>query len=169
MCAESNLQYRQAQAEDIPGMARLRALKRGTKEYWMDRITGYFEGEHNPQHALAARVGFVAREDDEVVGLVVGHLTRRFGCDGELQWIFVDPKVRQRGIASELLRMLAKWFVEQNALNICVDVDPSNETAQRFYARHGAVHLNQHWLVWSDIRVMLPKTDAGSESAQGPA
>ncbi len=150
----SHLLYRQAEPSDIPGMAQLRALKRGTKEYWTDRITQYFDGEHNPQHALPSRVGFVAREGEAVVGFITGHLTRRYGCDGELQWIHVAPEHRRSGIASELLRLLAVWFVEQNAFKICVDIDPSNLTGLQFYERHGAVTLNPHWLVWNDIRTV---------------
>jgi ribosomal protein S18 acetylase RimI-like enzyme len=156
----SNLRYRQAEPSDIPGMARLRALKRGTKEYWTDRISQYFEGEHNPQLALPTRVAFVAIEDETVVGFIAGHLSRRYSCDGELQWIFVDPDHRAGGIASELVRLLAKWFVEQNAFKICVDVDPSNTTAHRFYKRLGAVELNPHWLVWSDIRTVAEQPGA---------
>jgi len=83
---------------------------------------------------------------------VAGHLTRRHGCDGELQWINVIPERRGSGIASELLRLLAGWFVEQKAFRICVNVDPSNAVARAFYIRHGAEKLNDHWLVWNDIR-----------------
>jgi ribosomal protein S18 acetylase RimI-like enzyme len=86
---------------------------------------------------------------------IAGHLTRRYACDGELQWIYVIPKRRGSGIASELLRLLAAWFAEQKASRICVDVDPANTTARRFYTRRGAANLNEHWLVWHDINVVL--------------
>jgi ribosomal protein S18 acetylase RimI-like enzyme len=36
-----------------------------------------------------------------------------------------------------------------------VDVDPANAAAQRFYRRHGAETLNEHWLVWNNINVVL--------------
>jgi hypothetical protein len=36
-----------------------------------------------------------------------------------------------------------------------VDVDPDNRAGRSFYARHGAVSLNAHWLVWNDIRDVL--------------
>src|ERR1700754_4972284 len=122
----SAIQYRTAQSEDIEGIARLRALKRGTYEYWNHRVTQYFEGEHNPQHSLLQRTGFVAEENEVIIGFVTGHLTRRYGCDGEVQWIDVAPEQRRNGIASELLRVLAQWFVEQNALKVCVNVDSTN-------------------------------------------
>jgi len=89
------------------------------------------------------------------VGFIAGHLRRRYGCDGELEWINVVPECRGTGIASGLLRLLAAWFVEQEASRICVDVDPANTAARRFYVRHGAEYLNEHWLVWNDIKVAL--------------
>src|SRR5207249_1752092 len=90
-----------------------------------------------------------------LVGFIAGHLTRRFGCDGELQWINVIPERRGSGVADELLRRLAGWFAQQNASRICVDVDPDNPTERKFYMRHGAQPLNPHWLVWNDISSVI--------------
>ncbi len=90
-----------------------------------------------------------------MVGFIAGHLTSRYGCDGELQWMDVIPEFRRRSVASELLRRLAKWFAEQGASRICVDVDPANKIARSFYTKHRAEHLNPHWLVWSDITRVL--------------
>jgi ribosomal protein S18 acetylase RimI-like enzyme len=151
----SPIHYREADANDIPSMAQLRSLEWGDVEYWMKRITGYINCELHPQQALIPRVMYVALENNIVVGFIAGHLTRRYECDGELEWINVKPQFRGSGVASELLQMLAKWFVKQNAKKICVDVDPANSTARKFYKRHGAEDLNKHWLVWNDISVVL--------------
>lgn len=147
--------FKQADKSDAPGMARIRALEQGDEKYWTTRISRYLDCEHHPQHALMPRIMYVALEDGFVVGFIAGHLTRRYACDGELQWINVIPERRGGRIASELLRRLAAWFAEQGASRICVNVDPANLSAQRFYRRHGAQALNQHWLVWSDIKVVL--------------
>ena len=147
--------YRQVDKSDIPTMARIRAAEWGDEEHWRTRISRYLDCEHNPQHALAPRVMFVALEADSLVGFIAGHLTRRYACDGELQWINVIPGSRGSGISSELLRRLGAWFSEQKASRICVNVDPANTGARRFYTRHGAQKLNDHWLVWNDIRVVL--------------
>ena len=144
--------YRPSQAADVPAMAHIRASEWGTSEYWVNRISGYLEGETHPQHALPPRICYVAVDESSVVGFVAGHLTRRYGCEGELEWVNVIPERRGAGIASELLRLLAGWFVEQKALRVCVDVEPSNAVARAFYTRHGAETLNAHWLVWNDIR-----------------
>lgn len=147
--------YRQADESDVPGMARIRAAARESEEYWTPRISGYLDCNIHPRHALMPRVIYVALEEDSVVGFIAGHLTRRYACDGELQWIDVVRERRRSGIASKLLRRLAAWFVEQKASRICVDVDPANIIARAFYTRHGAENLNRYWLVWNNINVVL--------------
>ena len=151
--------YREASKSDVAEMARIRAASWGDEEYWMRRIQGYLQCEIHPQKALNPRVSFVAVEKNEVVGLIAGHLTQRHGCDGELEWIDVVASRRGSGIASRLLVLLAEWFIEQNALRICVDVQPSNTAARQFYRRHGAEELNPHWMVWKDIKTVLAARD----------
>lgn len=147
--------YRQARLSDVPAMAEIRAADWGSVEYWNERMVQYLTGSVQPKEALQPRVSFVALEGEWVVGLVAGHLTPRFGCDGELEWISVRAEYRGRGIATELLRRLSKWFIGNNARLVCVDVEPSNRAARRFYARHGAEDLKPHWMVWKDIGAAL--------------
>jgi len=147
--------YREAGKSDVPAMARIRALTWGTEDHWKVRITAYMDRELHPRQALMARVSYVALNENLVVGLIAGHLTQRFGCEGELQWIDVIPERRGSGVAAGLLRHLAAWFAEQKARRICVDVDPANAAARRSYTRHGAEELNPHWLVWNDIKIAL--------------
>jgi ribosomal protein S18 acetylase RimI-like enzyme len=142
---------RPAVTADVPAMARIRALTWGDEGYWKARIAGYLAGEVNPQGAREPRVGFVAVENQAIVGLVAGHLTQRLGCDGEMEWIDVIPTRRGSGVAKELLARLAGWFAEHDAARVCVDVEPSNHRARRFYERHGARPVNEHWLVWEDL------------------
>jgi GNAT superfamily N-acetyltransferase len=151
------MRYRNARQSDVPAMARIRAADPQTEEAWTARISAYLAGEHHPQHALLPRVSYVALDHDAVVGYIAGHLSRRYGCAGELQWINVIPERRRTGVAGELLRLLAKWFVKQKALRICVNVDPANTVARRFYAKHGAEILNEKWLVWDNIKTVLSK------------
>jgi GNAT superfamily N-acetyltransferase len=132
-------------------MAAIRASDWGTEEYWRKRILQYLGYELNPKEALRPRISFVCVERYCVVGFIAGHLTRRFGCAGELEWISIGSQFRGRGIASELLRRLAEWFLKHDALRVCVDADTSNEVARRFYARHGAEDLKPHWMVWRNI------------------
>lgn len=151
--------YREATERDVPALARVRAATWGTEGYWGQRIAAYMGRELHPQRALDSRVVYVATDAGEVVGLIAGHLTTRLSCDGELEWIDVADTHRRRGIASELLRRLAVWFVAHEAYRICVDVDPDNVAAQHLYRRYGAEDLRPHWLVWPDMRLLAEFTD----------
>ena len=153
------VRYREADKSDIPAMARIRAAEWGSEEYWKQRIAGYLNCELHPQHALLPRVIYTALEGDDVVGFIAGHLTRRFGCDGELEWINVIRERRRSGVSSELLRLLWRWFAEQKASRICVDVDPANVNARKFYKRHGASDLSPHWLVWDHVVIESVRND----------
>jgi len=149
------IQYRKIILSDIDVLAVIRSENWGDSSYWQDRISGYINAELHPQHALMPREIFVATEGDKIVGFIAGHLTQRLGCEGELQWIDVINDYRRMGIASSLLTLLAEWFVQQNYFKICVDVDSQNIIAQNFYRKHGAENLNEHWLFWEDISVVI--------------
>jgi GNAT superfamily N-acetyltransferase len=149
-----SIEFRTAKDVDIQAMAVIRAQVWGTEAYWQDRIAGYLRGEINPQKALPARASFVAVGSGRVIGFVAGHRTRRFDCDGELEWVNVDEAWRGRGIAARLMAMMGAWFVEQHAQRICVNVDPNNSAARRLYATHGAAPLNEFWMVWEDAGLM---------------
>jgi ribosomal protein S18 acetylase RimI-like enzyme len=136
--------------KDIPYLARIRAENSATQEHWMHRITGYLNGIIHPQKAKAERIIFVASLNDNIIGFIAGHLTDRFGCNGELQWVDVLTGHRRSGIASALLQELAAWFITQSCYKICVD--PGNDAARHFYSTNGAADLNEHWMYWADIR-----------------
>ncbi|MBV8207388.1 MAG: GNAT family N-acetyltransferase [Acidobacteria bacterium] len=148
-------EYRESVPADVPAMALIRAAEWGAKEDWVRRIHGYMAGEVFPQKALAPRAFFSALRQAELVGFIAGHLTRRFGCAGELEWINVDAACRGSEVASKLLALLAQWFVQHGALRICVNVTSDNVVARRFYSRHGARELKPGWMVWDDISAVL--------------
>jgi GNAT superfamily N-acetyltransferase len=146
------IHYRQASLADVSALARLpqEGEAGGASE---GRMSRYLAGEHHPQQALPPRVMWMAAVAEVPIGYAAGHLTRRFGCDGELQWIYVVREHRRAQVASQLLRRVAEWFVQHGALRVCVDV--GDENARPFYRRRGAVELNKHWMVWNDIRTVL--------------
>ena len=90
---------REASLADVGRLARIRAAVWGTEQYWRDRIGGYMRGELHPQQALAPRVILVAEDEPDIAGLIAGHLTRRYGCDGELEWLDVVAERRRTGVA----------------------------------------------------------------------
>jgi GNAT superfamily N-acetyltransferase len=152
--AAEELLFRPATLLDVSAMTQLRSEHWGKAPDWEQRIAAYLSGEHNPRDARSQRIAILAEQDGEVVGFIAGHLTRRYQCDGELQWINVSADFRGQGVATELLRQLADWFASNNARRICVDVQPRNTVARTFYTRHGAQPLNDHWLVWEDIALV---------------
>ena len=93
---------------------------------------------------MQERVIFIAEDNNKIIGFIAGHLTQRYNCDGELQWINVNEAYRNKGIGFEMICILNKWFIQHNAFKICVD--PGNELARKFYKKYEAEDLNQHWL-----------------------
>lgn len=146
----ASVTFREATTADVPDMARSRLTDpaAGAAD---PRMAAYLEGKHHPQQALPPRVVYVALAARAVVGYIAGHLTRRYDCDGEVQYLFVVPQHRRTGVGAQLLRLLARWFTQQRAQRICVNVEPDNAAARALYTRHGATVLNQFWLIWGDI------------------
>lgn len=139
-----------ATAADVSAMVAIRTNERGDETLWTHRIAGYLSCEYSPQQALPERAVFVAIDEDELVGFVAAHRTRRLNCDCELQWINVAEERRGQGIADQLMTRILEWFHHQAAKRICVNVAPENTAARRVYARHGAQPLNEHWMIWDD-------------------
>ena len=126
------------------------------RDHWRQRISGYLAGTYHPGYSKDERAVFVAERSGEILGFIAGHRTMRFACDGELQWAFVLPDYQWRGIGASLLSSMRQWFVEHKMKKICVNA--SEEMATRaFYVKHGAMPLNEHWVVWENI---------GAESAK---
>jgi len=145
--------YREATVADVAAMARSRLTDPAAGRA-DERMEAYLERKHHPQLALAPRVAYVASVASAVVGYIAGHLTRRYGCDGEVQYLFVTPEYRGTGVAARLLRLQARWFTQQGARKICVNVEPGNAVARAFYARQGATELNRFWMVWDEIHTV---------------
>jgi ribosomal protein S18 acetylase RimI-like enzyme len=142
---------RVAADDDVAEMARIRDAGGWSGGAPAATVARYLAGEHHPQHARGPRIIYVAEDGGSMVGFIAGHLTTRFECDGELQWLFVAPERRGGTAASQLLHQLAAWFRDHAAPRVCVNVEPENVRARRFYQRHGATELNEHWLMWPDI------------------
>ena len=146
----ADVRYRAATSADVPAMERCRAAdaESGPADA---RMAAYLEGRHHPQQARAARTALVALANDEVVGYIAGHATTRYGCAGELQYLYVVPGFRRRGVARELLRALAEWFEREGIGRVCVNADLESAGAVPFYRAQGAAPLNEYWYVWEDI------------------
>ena len=140
---------REANADDAPAMIECR--NRDSEQADL-RMPAYFRGEHNPQHAMTPRIGFVAVDNGTVVGYIAGHLTTRHGCAGELQYLFVASAYRRRGIGTALIRRLASWFQFRNANDVCIALAAdSPKEAKPFFESLGATPLKKHWYHWEEV------------------
>src|SRR5439155_21915607 len=128
-----NIPYRDAYLPDVSALARIRTAEWGTEQYWQDRIGGYMRGEVHPQQSLLPRIVLVAAEEMMLVGVIAGHLTRRFDCDGELEWLDGISERRRRGIAGASLAALVTSGDSRQARGICVYVDRQNGSDRACY------------------------------------
>lgn len=145
------VERREATVADVAAMQACR-LRDPAAEPADRRMAAYFAGEHHPQQALLPRTGFVALAEGEVIGYIAGHLTTRHGCAGEVQYLYVAPPYRHRGIGTALLHDLAAWFQARHARKVCVALaDDSPPEARPFYESAGAAPLRKHWYGWEDI------------------
>lgn len=144
------ISFREVTTDDVDAMRRSR-LDDPAAGPGDPRMEAYFNGEHHPQHALRPRTGYVAIRGGHVAGYIAGHLTRRYGCEGEVQYLYVAPDHRRGGIAAALLRLLAQWFREHDARKVCVNANLESPGAVPFYESQGAVPLSKYWYVWDDI------------------
>jgi len=148
--ASDPLSYREVTSADVAAMAgcRLGDADAGPADA---RMAAYFDGLHHPQQALLPRAGYAAFAGDALVGYIAGHLTRRYGYDGEVQYLYVAPDYRRRGVASALLRLLVEWFQQQGVARVCVNADPDSPAAAPFYVSQGTSPLNRYWYAWEDV------------------
>ena len=155
MTSIPGVSFRKATSADAPGMAACRLTDPvvGPADA---RMAAYFDGRHHPQQAVLPRVGYVAESDSAIIGYVAGHRTTRYGYEGEVQYLFVAPAHRRRGVATALLCLLGGWFEEESVRRVCVNVDADSRPAQPFYESLGASPFRSHWWAWEDINDSLP-------------
>jgi GNAT superfamily N-acetyltransferase len=171
MTGYRDLQYREAGLADVSAIAQvnsdtLRECGLATADiYDVQRLTnrwdGYVRRVQHPRHALEPRILFAALADSRLVGYIAGHFSQRYDTQGELQSIYVLKNYQGCGIGTALLERLAGWFVENKRRSVCVGVDPANPY-KRFYEKHGARYINEHWLAWGDIGMVLPSGASAS-------
>jgi GNAT superfamily N-acetyltransferase len=152
-----NIRFRPATAADVPAMAncRLTDPAAGPAD---PRMAAYFDGKHHPQKALPPRIGYVALIEEAVIGYIAGHLTTRHGCAAEVQYLFVAPEFRRRGVAMAMVGLLADWFVTKGAVKVCVCVDAESPSAKPFYESVGASPFKRFWYGWDDISALRSGT-----------
>jgi ribosomal protein S18 acetylase RimI-like enzyme len=82
------------------------------------------------------RVVFVAEQGDRWVG-VVGAFPRIDPAETQLISMWVDPRVRGRGVAEQLIRAVAEWARARGSAAVFLFVQETNVRAQHLYERVG--------------------------------
>lgn len=78
----------------------------------------------------------LAYEDKKLIGYLIIYFVLE---EGEIARIAVDEIYRRQGVASRMLREV-EYLCEYNGVNkLLLDVRESNESAGRFYEKHGFV------------------------------
>jgi GNAT superfamily N-acetyltransferase len=99
----------------------------------------YYSGLVTDRDCLIA----LARDGDRVIGHLVGRLTGpspiRTGSLAVLESMRVAPDARRAGAGSLLVRHFFGWARERGARQASVTAFAANDTARRFYARHGFI------------------------------
>lgn len=91
--------------------------------------------------ADAACSVLVARDDDEVVGYLVGYVssspTRQPVTHAVLRSLYVERDRRRQGIGHLLTERFVAWARENGCVEAHVESYTANGAAQQFYERHG--------------------------------
>ena len=150
----AGIRFRETTTADVPAMelCRLADPIDGPAD---PRMAAYFDRQHHPQQALLPRVGYVALANDTVIGYIAGHRTTRHGCSGEVQYVFVAPAYRRRGIGTALLQLLAEWFQAQAAQKVRVAVLTVLQRPSLSMRGVGASRLKRNWCAWEDIGTLV--------------
>jgi len=146
---------REANESDIAAISKICHLNQATREYWRYILYSYLQNSFNPHHALPDRIIYVATIEKSAVGFIAGHLTSRNNYPGQIQWIAVMRDFQRLGIGSELLWMVARWFIEKDTWCVRAEVERWQADLVNFYTDQKAERINSRGLCWSDIRTIM--------------
>ena len=97
---------------------------------------------------------FVAEEDDQLIGQIMGKLRKhppvfKPNQYGYVTDIVVDPEARRRGVGAVLFEALRAWFREQGASHIQLQVAHNNPASQAFWRAVGCTDYME--TLWYDL------------------
>lgn len=133
-------QIRKATVDDVPALTRMVAA------YWeFDDIPG-FDAVRVAQQLRrllsqpALGAGWIAFQGGVPVGYLLGVYVfslEHFGLTAEIDELFVSPDARDAGLGSQLITLAQAEFARAGCTNVFLQLSRQNETARRFYRRHG--------------------------------
>jgi len=150
--------------------SKLRSIPDCLEDYEVDfpsrlaRWQSYFL-KQSPLTSKPERIILKAVDGEEIIGYLAGHLTTRFGMDAEIQSFYILHEYQRQGIGTALLCRFSDWLKTHQGVSLCVGVLPANPY-KAFYLKNGGKYLNEHWIIWNDVSVIL---SASGLPQAGPA
>jgi ribosomal protein S18 acetylase RimI-like enzyme len=150
---QGTITVRAARSEDLPAASKLAAeLVRQHHAYDPLRFMSTERLEEGYERFLRTQVGrdgvvllvavLLRGEEETIVGYVLGSLEERDWSDlrdacGKIHDVYVDERVRRRGVASQLVEAAVTGLAAMGAPRIVLMAAWRNEAAQRLFARLG--------------------------------
>jgi len=119
-------------------------------DFWHRRWQGYIQQGSRAQQSRGDGFAILAESDARLVAFAAYHHTRRWGCDAELESIYVLLSHQARGVGTSLLREIFQRLRAEGSRSLCVGYSPDNPY-KRFYLKHGAIEINPHWAAWRSL------------------
>jgi ribosomal protein S18 acetylase RimI-like enzyme len=132
-----------ATREDIPALVRLLGLLFEQEAEFEPDVRKQERGLGLLLDSPGQAAIFVARDGDEVVGMMTLLFTFSTVEGGRACWLedmIVAPGHQGAGVGSELIAHAIEYARARGVLRITLLTDPDNEGAIHFYERHGFVH-----------------------------
>jgi ribosomal protein S18 acetylase RimI-like enzyme len=84
----------------------------------------------------------IAEENKEIVGFILISKSKsddihNFDFYGEMNYMYIKPEFRGKGIASEFFRQAKKWFKQQGLKYLRLDVNINNKKTRKIYQKWG--------------------------------
>jgi GNAT superfamily N-acetyltransferase len=132
-----------ATREDIPALVRLLGLLFEQEAEFEPDVRKQERGLGLLLDSPGSAAIFVARDGDEVVGMMTLLFTFSTVEGGRACWLedmIVEPGHQGAGVGSELIAHAIEYARARGVLRITLLTDPDNEGAIRFYEHHGFEH-----------------------------
>jgi ribosomal protein S18 acetylase RimI-like enzyme len=142
------LRIRKATMDDFEGLfeLKLESRKEATKfnkklapiETVKDRYESYLKKDLSSEW----RAVFIAVEDGNVVGMVLGKIFRSMYIQGHertgyISNLYVKKEFRKKGVGKKLTDALIDWFKSKDTVALTLEVYESNKLAKNFYHKLG--------------------------------
>ncbi len=142
----SGIEIREMELDDLPSVFALGA-QLFTAEKWPNLYRTWDEFELLSTFSTDKELCLVAEKDGKIVGFILGSLIekpRSAWVYGYMEWIGVDPAIKNRGTGTRLLNKLTDLFIKHGARMMLVDTELENQEALRFFKKMGFGNETKH-------------------------